>query len=474
MEGKDVRTAIPEDFAEKNREAVRGKKILVVGMGRSGVAATKALHSLGAEITCQDSKTRDKVDPKLVTWLEKNGIPYIFGCDPENIGEYSTIVLSPGVATDLQFLQTARDMGIEVIGELEMAYRISRGTFVGITGTNGKTTTTTLVGNIFKEAGRNTAVVGNIGVAVMSVALESAPDEWLIAEVSSFQLETTETFRPAISAILNLTPDHLNRHKTLERYGEAKANVFRNQTEDDVLVINKGNQACYELAEKYDCRAELFPFSRTEKLEKGAYVSGGRIVIADRDGSIHDICGVDELNIIGDHNVENALAAAAIAFCAGIDDEIIGKTIREFPGVEHRIEYCGQVDGVKFYNDSKGTNTDAAIIALNALKDNIILVAGGDGKAQDFTEFAQHLPGKVKHLILMGRDGGIIGEAAEKAGFSSIFYEKDMNDCVKKAVSLAEKGDKVLLSPACASWDIYDNYEQRGKHFKDCVEQLLK
>ncbi len=462
------------DAAEENRKAVKGKEILVVGMGRSGVASARTLHELGAKVTCQDSKTRDKIDPKLVTWLEKENIPYIFGASPDNVGQYDTIVLSPGVASDLEFLCTARDMGVEVIGELEMAYRLSKGTYVGITGTNGKTTTTTLVGNIFRNADRNTAVVGNIGVAVMSRALESTDDEWMIAEVSSFQLETTETFRPHISAVLNLTPDHLNRHKTMERYGEAKAAVFKNQTEDDFLVINCDSREAMELPEKYGCRAKIVPFSRKKELEYGACLYNDRLVFKDSNGKIRDFCGKDELKIIGDHNIENALAAAAIGFCAGISPEIIGETIKAFPGVEHRIEYCGNVDGVKFYNDSKGTNTDAAIIAINAIRENIILIAGGDGKAQDFTEFAKRLNGPVKHLILLGRDGKIIGDAAEKAGFTSIFYEKDMNCCVRKAVELAEAGDNVLLSPACASWDMYDNYEQRGDHFKDCVNQLLK
>ena len=222
------------------------------------------------------------------------------------------------------------------------------------------------------------------------------------------------------------------------------------------------------------CKAKVIPFSRKEELEVGAYLVEDQMVIRDEKGIVHPICSIHDLKIIGDHNVENALAAAAISYFAGIDVDVIEEVLKEFPGVEHRIEYCGTVDGVKFYNDSKGTNVDAAIIALKALKENIILIAGGDGKAQDFTELAENLKGRVKGLVLLGRDANQIEDCARKAGFTEIYNEKDMNACVKKSVSLAEEGDKVLLSPACASWDMYDNYEQRGVHFKTCVQQLLR
>lgn len=454
------------------RDEVKGKKILVVGMGKSGKAAVQELHKLEAQVVAQDVHTVDAVDPKFAKYLERERVPAFFGCNPDNMGEYDLVVISPGVSPDLSFLQEARLSGVEVIGELELAYRLSKGTFIAITGTNGKTTTTTLVGKIFEKAHRKTAVVGNIGVAVVSKALESTEDEWMVTEASSFQLETVKEFHAKVSAILNLTPDHLNRHKTMEAYGAAKAQVFRNQDENDYLVINYDDKTCFALAEK--CKATVVPFSRKEELEMGAFLQDDEMVIRDKNGIVWPICSIHDLKIIGDHNVENALAAAAISFFAGVDLESIREAIVEFPGVEHRIEYCGLVDGVKFYNDSKGTNVDAAVIALKALKENIILIAGGDGKAQDFTELAENLKGRVKALVLLGRDANQIEACARKVGFDAIYNEKDMNACVKKCMELAEEGDKVLLSPACASWDMYDNYEQRGDHFKACVQQLLR
>ena len=379
------------------------------------------------------------------------------------------VVLSPGVPTYIELVQRAAAAGAEIIGELELAYRLSKGRFIAITGTNGKTTTTTLVGEIFKAAGRKTGVVVNIGVAAVTEARRADEDEWLVTECSSFQLETVREFHPVVSAILNLTPDHLNRHKTMEAYAAAKANVFMNQTGDDFLVINKDDPACFALAE--GCRAKVVPFSRKEVLDFGAYCDGAGLYLADGANCML-ICPRGALQIIGDHNVENVLAAAAISYFAGIPIDVISATVRAFAGVEHRIEFCGTVDGVKYYNDSKGTNVDAAVIALKALENNIILIAGGDGKAQDFTVLGENLLGRVKHLILFGRDARQIGDAATVAGFDAIHYEKDMNDCVRKAFSLAKAGDKVLLSPACASWDMYDNYEQRGRHFKDCVRHL--
>ncbi len=454
------------------KEAVQGKKILVVGMGRSGKAAVSELHKLGAIVHAQDSNPVEKMDPKFVTFLEREQIPFDFGQNPADMTCFDMVVLSPGVPTDLPFLTEARNAGTEVIGELEMAYRLSKGTYVAITGTNGKTTTTTLVGKIFEKAHRKTAVVGNIGVAAISKAVEATDDEWMITEASSFQLETIKEFRPLVSAILNLTPDHLNRHKTMEAYGAAKAAVFQNQAESDYLVINYDDKTCYALSE--NCKAMIVPFSRKEELNFGAYLMDKEIVIRDQQGIVRPVCRTDELKIIGDHNVENVLAAAAICYFAGIEIDVIAEAVREFPGVEHRIEYCGLVDGVRFYNDSKGTNVDASIIALKALKENIILIAGGDGKAQDFTELAENLNGRVKALVLLGRDAGQIEECAKKVGFTEIYREKDMNECVKRCVAIASEGDNVLLSPACASWDMYDSYEQRGVHFKTCVQELLK
>lgn len=457
--------------ADEYRKSLRNTPVLVIGMGKSGRAAVEVLCGLGAVVSVQDSNTADKMDAGFVDFLKKNNVKMYFGEIPEDMSVFDMLVMSPGVPTDLPFVCAARDAGAEIVGELELAYRITEAKYVAITGTNGKTTTTTLVGEIFRASGRKTHVVGNIGNPVVTEAIASDGEDWMVAEVSSFQLETVHEFKPVVSAVLNLTPDHLNRHKTMEAYGAAKANVFRNQTESEYLVINKDDAASYELAS--DCEATLVPFSRKERLEYGAFLDQGMLVINDG-RALHIICKAEELQIIGDHNIENALAAAAICYWAGIDITTITNTIKAFPGVEHRIEYCGTVSGAKYYNDSKGTNVDASVIAIKALRENIILIAGGDGKAQDFTDLAAHLNGPVKAMVLLGRDAPIIEKAAREAGFTAIYNEPDMESVVKKCHELAENGDNVLLSPACASWDMYTSYEVRGRHFKECVKELTK
>ena len=452
-----------------NIDNITGHNILIVGLGRSGIATCQTILDLGGKVFVQDSKEEKEFDQTFVTYLKGRGVTCYFGEYPPDMSIFDMIILSPGVNPELSFVQEGKEKGAEITGELEMAFRGSRGNFVAITGTNGKTTTTSLVGEIFKNSGRKTYVVGNIGTAAIADASKAEEQDWLITEASSFQLETTKYFKPMISAILNLTPDHLDRHHTMENYGAAKAKIFANQSEDGYLVINYDDKECYALAK--NAKAKLVPFSRKERLVFGAYLDTGIITIKTEDEAV-PICDVRDLKIIGDHNVENVLAAAAIAYFAGIDPRIIGDSIREFAGVEHRIEYCGTVDGVKYYNDSKGTNIDASITALKSIKENIILIAGGDGKGQEFDEFIKAFNGGVKTMILLGQDGPKLQEAADRNGFKDYVYCKDIPDCVNKAAEIAKPGDTVLLSPACASWDMYDNYEQRGNHFKACVEAL--
>ena len=452
-----------------NLNNIKGKRVLVVGMGKSGIAAIQAMLKLGADVTVQDSKRAEDMDSQLLSFLTGKGLKLCLGKVPDDLSCFDMLILSPGVDPELAFIQKAKKEGAEIVGELEIAYRVARGNFVAIIGTNGKTTTTTLVGEIFKNARRRTYVVGNIGVAVISKALDTEEGDWLITETSSFQLQTVKYFKPVISAILNITPDHLNRHHTMEDYGIAKANVFMNQDETGYCVINAEDKMCVRLAEK--ARSQVVLFSSERELEKGAFVKDGVLLIADDENTV-EICRVDELKIIGKHNVENALAAAAISYFAGIAPEIIGETLREFAGVAHRIEYCGMTGGVKFYNDSKGTNIDATVTALNAIEKNIILIAGGDGKGQDFSELIKKFDSRVKHMVLIGKDAPKIAEAADKYGFKDYSYGVNMQECVKKAFETAEYGDTVLLSPACASWDMYDNFEQRGDHFKELVARL--
>ena len=452
-----------------NLDNVRGKRVLVVGFGKSGQAAADAMLRLGADVTVQDAKNENELDANLVTFFRNRNVRFYFHSLPEDMSAFDLLILSPGASPELGFVQEAKAKGAEISGELEIAYRITKGNYIAITGTNGKTTTTTLVGEIMKNSGRKTYVVGNIGVAVISESAVAKEGDWLVTETSSFQLETIKYFKPKVSAILNITPDHLNRHHTMEAYAAAKAKVFENQRADGFLIANLDDELVRKTVRT--AQARILWFSTKDEPENGAFLRGDELLLR-MDGVTEVICRKDELKIIGEHNIQNALAAAAITYAAGVDMKVITDTIKAFTGVEHRIEFCAEIDGVRYYNDSKGTNTDAVEIALKALKENIILIAGGDAKGQDFSEFAKKLNGPVKKLILFGRDAYMIKDAALAAGFTDIIECRNMDDCVKKAFEISVPGDSVLLSPACASWDMYDNYEQRGRHFKDCVWRL--
>lgn len=454
-----------------NLENVRNKKILVIGMGRSGLAAANAMATLGNKVVIQDDKTEDSFDLQTINYLKSKEIELSLGKKPEDLSSFDMAIVSPGVDPETGLTMEAKNSGAEIVGELEIAFRIARGQFVAITGTNGKTTTTTLVGEIFRAAKRKTHVVGNIGIAVISKALESEEDDWLITETSSFQLQTIKYFNPHVSAILNITPDHLNRHHTMENYAATKGRIFENQTAEDFVVINADDEYSKELVK--NAKSKVAEFSSKHSVPFGAYLEGTKLVLANGEEKT-EICDRSELQIIGIHNVENALAAALICYLSDISLDVIRKTLTSFKGVEHRIEYAGEIDGVKYYNDSKGTNVDAALTAIRAIEKNIILIAGGDGKSQDFAPLLSGFNGAVKHMVLIGRDGPIIANEADKVGFKEYSYGKDMEECVKLAKELAEPGDTVLLSPACASWDMYKNYEQRGEHFKGIVDALMR
>lgn len=448
---------------EKKADNIRA---LVIGLGRSGKAGAEALINMGAEVDVYDRNE----DIEKRDWARSIGAEISFGERPVNVRGYDMLVLSPGVPSDQAFIREAADAGAEVIGELELAYRYGGGRYIAITGTNGKTTTTTLVGEIFKEAGLKTEVVGNIGVAVMTKAMDADSDTYLVTECSSFQLDTTAEFKPSVSAVLNITPDHLDRHKTMENYANAKGRIFANQGSDEYCVYNYDDELVRELVEK-NCKAKLVPFSRKREFEgSSAYVKNGNIVV--RDGKfIFVICREDALKIPGLHNLENALAAAACAYFSGIRIDVIAKVLKTFKGVEHRIEDCGTINGIKYINDSKGTNPDAAIKAVMSFR-NIILIAGGYDKGASFDEFIAGFDGRVKAMVLMGVTAPKLREAAERAGFTEVFMVNNMKEAVAEASRLAVKGDTVLLSPACASWDMYKKFEDRGDDFRSCVEAL--
>lgn len=455
-----------------------GKKVLVVGLGKSGIAATEALVRQKADVTVYDKKTADEIEANLLGYFRSKNVKYCLGEDPQNPAGFDVIVMSPGVSPEQSFIQTAARAGKEIISEVELAYRLGDCHYIAITGTNGKTTTTTLTGEIFRAAGRKAEVVGNVGVAVVTKAASSDPDAWMVTEVSSFQLEAIGRFRPAVSAILNITPDHLDRHKTMENYAAAKAKVYQNQTKEDYFVVNRDEPLAWSLAE--NCPATVVPFSREKEYAPGCFVRDGHIVIATaghgpcKDREMLDICKTEDLVIPGAHNLENALAAAAITYFAGIGPEVIGKVLREFEGVEHRMEFVAKIGGVRFINDSKGTNPDASIKALDAIPGGIVLIAGGYDKNASFRELIGAFGGKVRALVLLGKTAPLIKATAEEMGFQNIIMCKDMEKCVAEAYRAAEPEDTVLLSPACASWDMYVCFEQRGEHFKTCVKNLEK
>lgn len=448
-----------------------GKKALVCGMAKSGIAAAKLLKRLGAKVTLQDMKKREDISADVLS-LENEGIVLYTGANPDDIAcEQDIIVLSPGIPCDLPFIAEAEEAGVNVISEVELAYGLTPCPITAITGTNGKTTTTTLTGEIMKAIYPETAVVGNIGIPYSDEVQRLTEKDWVVAEISSFQMEKAKEFHPHISAVLNITPDHLNRHKTMEVYIAMKERVFAKQTEEDFCILNYSDAICRKMADK--TAAKVFFFSSSEKLEEGIYLDGENIEV--RWGEINEtLINVNDLQILGVHNHENVMAAAAAGICAGVALDTIRSVLKSFAGVEHRIEYVATVDGVDYYNDSKGTNVDASIRAVLAMKKPIVLIGGGYDKGSSFDEWTQLFPGRVKHLVLIGVTAPMVRASAEKFGFTAISDCETFQEAVDLCRAKAEAGDCVLLSPACASWGMFDNYEQRGNMFKEQVRGYLK
>ncbi len=448
-----------------------GKRALVCGMAKSGIAAAKLLKRLGAKVTLQDMKKREDISADVLS-LENEGIVLYTGANPDDIAcEQDIIVLSPGIPCDLPFIAAAEEAGVNVISEVELAYGLTPCPITAITGTNGKTTTTTLTGEIMKAIYPETAVVGNIGIPYSDEVQRLTEKDWVVAEISSFQMEKAKEFHPHISAVLNITPDHLNRHKTMEVYITMKERVFAKQTEEDFCILNYSDAVCRKMADK--TAAKVFFFSSSEKLEEGIYLDGENIEV--RWGEINEtLINVNDLQILGVHNHENVMAAAAAGICAGVALDTIRSVLKSFAGVEHRIEYVATVDGVDYYNDSKGTNVDASIRAVLAMKKPIVLIGGGYDKGSSFDEWTQLFPGRVKHLVLIGVTAPMVRASAEKFGFTAISDCETFQEAVDLCRAKAEAGDCVLLSPACASWGMFDNYEQRGNMFKEQVRGYLK
>ena len=438
---------------------LKGKKVLVFGAGKSGIGAADLLGSAGAQLVIYDGNA--DLDKEAV--LHKtNGkyTPEIWAGDfPERaLDSLDLVVLSPGVPTDLP-----------VWSEVELAYRTGKGEVLAITGTNGKTTTTALLGKIMGDARESVFVVGNIGTAYTSKSLEMREDSVTVAEISSFQLETIDQFRPKVSAILNITEDHLNRHHTMEEYIRVKELITKNQGPEDVCVLNYEDEVLRKFGE--NIVPKVVYFSSLRKLDQGIYLDGNQIILKTEKEEI-PIVKTGELKILGRHNHENVMAAAAMAYYAGVSVESIRKSVCEFVAVPHRIEYVTEKNGVAYYNDSKGTNPDAAIKGIQAMNRPTLLIGGGYDKESSYDEWIESFDGKVRYLVLIGQTKEKIKAAAERLGFTDIILCEDLKEAVQVCAEKANPGDAVLLSPACASWGQFDNYEQRGDMFKEYVKEL--
>ncbi len=445
----------------------QSKVVLVYGAGKSGVGACDLLTELGARVILYDEKDAVSVELKHPERVE------IRSGELTDVGGVDLVVLSPGVPTDLPQVVMLREMGLPIWGEVELAYRAGHGRVLAITGTNGKTTTTSLVGAIMKAACPEVFVVGNIGTAYTGVAARTTEESVVVAEISSFQLETIHEFHPKVSAILNITPDHLNRHHTMEEYIRVKEQITLNQDKEDVCVLNYEDSVLREFGERM-CPARVLWFSSARELDEGFFLRGQEIIWR-HDGVEEALLDVEKLLLIGTHNYENVMAAAAVAIAAGVAKETVVSVCESFPPVPHRIEYAGEKRGVIWYNDSKGTNPDAAIKGIEAMKRPTFLIAGGYDKGSDYTDWIRAFGGRVKKLVLEGKTRFDIRKAALACGFpeGDIVVLDTMKEAMDYCRDHAVAGDAVLLSPACASWGEFPNFEVRGEVFKQYVQEEI-
>lgn len=447
----------------------KDKNILVCGVGRSGITAAKLINNMGGNVTLQDLKNREDFTEALE--IEKEGINLYMGKNPDDIIlKQDLIVISPGMSIDLPFIQKAKESNIEVIGEIELAFRHTPCPVIAITGTNGKTTTTTIVGEIMKEFYKDIEVVGNIGISYTGVVDKLTSKSWIVAEISSFQMESMVDFYPHISAVINISPDHLNRHKTMENYIYMKERVFKHQTENDFTILNYDDEACFNMAKK--TKAKVLFFSSNNILKEGIYIEDNKIKM--NFGDINEtVIDIEELQILGKHNYENVMASIGIVAVAGVDFSCIREVLKRFKGVAHRIEYVNSINNVNYYNDSKATNIEASICGVLAMNRPTILIAGGYDKGDDFSQWINSLGNNVKHLLLIGDTAKKIQQTALNNSFTQITMCDNIDKAVDFAYNMAENGDCVLLSPACASFDMFADFEKRGNHFKKCVNKLM-
>ena len=500
------------------------QKVLVAGTGISGISAAKLLLDMGGEVVLYDGNEKLKEEELKKKLDDNEKVTVVLGeLKRTDLLGVELCIISPGIPLESPFVAILDDMNIPIWSEIQLAYHCAKGRLAAITGTNGKTTTTALTGQIMKDYFDSVFVVGNIGIPYTQVALETKESSVTVAEVSSFQLETIMDFHPQVSAILNITPDHLDRHGTMERYIAIKESIAMNQSEEDTIVLNYDDPVLrsFGLKEKpekkddeekdsleksadpetgaeeedsqntsgdskkddqenkdsgtgipeFDLKAKVVFFSSRSRLEEGLFLDGDMIVWR-RNGKQEDVVNIHDLNLLGRHNYENVMAAAAIGLAMGVPLSSIRKTAEAFQAVEHRIEFVAERFGVKYYNDSKGTNPDAAIQAIRAMPGSTILIAGGYDKHSEFDEWIESFEGKVRYLVLIGQTRDKIARCAREHGFHDIMYAEDMQEAVRVCASYANMGENVLLSPACASWGMFRNYEERGRVFKECVRSL--
>ena len=453
-----------------------GKRVLVVGLARSGVAASQFCAQRGAIVTATDAKNEAELGD-VPGQLRQAGVALALGGHAGvNVASHELLVVSPGVPVNAPMLAEARALRIPVWSEIELAWRFLRGKLVAITGSNGKTTTASLVAHILRTAGIPTLIGGNIGTPLVSLVGSSSEDTVTVAEVSSFQLETIDAFRPEIGALLNLTPDHLDRHASFEDYAAAKMRLFENQSEDDAAVLNADDP---EVARRAPFGPRVFWFSRKKRVSSGAFVLDESIIFR-MDGEESELARRADINLPGEHNVENVLAASATSYLTGVPVEAIAAGVRSFPGVEHRLEFVADLDGVLFYNDSKATNVDAALKAIEAFREpektsdtgRLLIILGGKDKGAPYTPLREPLAARARMILLIGAATEKIARDLE--GVAPIERAGTLDRAVKIAASAARVGDVVLLAPACASFDQFENYEQRGRVFKQLVGQMAQ
>ena len=450
------------EFQEKN--------VLIFGSGKSGIAAAELLEKQNANIFVFEGNEKQSVaEIKEKSESFAKAEIYVGTLPEEVMDKLDFVVLSPGVPTDLPLVNAMRDKKITIIGEIELAYQVAKGKILAITGTNGKTTTTTLVGEILSNYFKDVKVVGNIGIPYTLVAADTTEETVTAAEISSFQLETIVDFAPDVSAILNITPDHLNRHHTMENYIKAKEDITKNQKVNDVCVLNYEDEVLRKFGESLSMK--VLWFDSKKPVQNGCYLNGEKIIYVS-EGKEEEVIDVNELNILGTHNYENVMAAVAMTISIGVPMDVIVKTLREFQAVEHRIEYVTEKRGVKFYNDSKGTNPDAAIKGIQAMNRPTLLIGGGYDKQSEYDEWIESFDGKVKKLVLIGVTKEKIADCAKRHGFTDYVFADSLEEAVNICYDNAVSGDAVLLSPACASWDMFKSYEERGRIFKDLVRNL--